>query len=654
MRLQSRRAPIALAGKSNPEKTHVSFLRKAWKLLVAIKDGLVLAAMLLFFGLLWNVLTNRPNPAAVTSGALLVALDGSLVEQPQEADPFGALLGSNPVTRENGLRDLVRAIETAATDSRIKVVVLDLDKFAGGGQAAIQRAAEAVDKVRAANKPVLAYATGYTDDSYQLAAHASEVWLDPFGMALFTGPGGSRLYYKGLIDRLGVTTHVYRVGTYKSFVEPYTRAEQSPEAKQADQALAGALWQNWQDMVAKARPRAQLAGFIAAPAARIQAAGGDMARAALDAGIVDKLGDRTAFGTRIAQIAGQPSGEPAGSFAHTRLGNWIAANPAPKNGAAIGVITIAGEIVDGKARAGTAGGDSISKLILDGLAQKNLKALVVRVDSPGGSVLASEKIRQAILQAKAAGLPVIVSMGSVAASGGYWVSTPADRIFAEPATITGSIGVFGIIPTFENAIGKIGVTTDGVKTTALSGQPDLFAGTSPEFDSVVQASIDNIYARFVGIVAQSRKKSPAEIDRIAQGRVWDGGTARQIGLVDQFGSLDDAVAYAAKAARLDPAQVHAEYLDPRPSFAASFLTGWIDKEDDDDDANAASADLITRLSQQRTAALLQAAYDARALATGPALRIQCLECPKTGGNMTSADAGVLAQTFASIAAWFAR
>ena len=631
----------------------MSFLRKAWKLLVAIKDGLVLAAMLLFFGLLWNVLTGRPNPAAVTSGALLVALDGSLVEQPQESDPFGALVGSNPVTRENSLRDVVRAIETAATDSRIKVVVLDLDKFAGGGQAAIQRAAEAVDKVRAANKPVLAYATGYSDDSYQLAAHASEVWLDPFGMAMFTGPGGSRLYYKGLIDKIGVTTHVYRVGTYKSFVEPYIRADQSPEAKQADQALAGALWQNWQDMVGKARPRAQLAGFIAAPAARIQAAGGDMAKAALDAGIVDKLGDRTAFGTRVAEIAGQPSGEPAGSFSHTRLANWVAANPAPKGGAAIGVITIAGEIVDGKAKAGTAGGDSISKLILDGLAQKSLKALVVRVDSPGGSVLASEKIRQAILQAKAAGLPIIVSMGSVAASGGYWVSTPADRIFAEPSTITGSIGVFGIIPTFENAIGKVGVTSDGVKTTPLSGQPDLFSGTSPEFDAVVQASIENIYTRFVGIVAQSRKKSPAEIDGIAQGRVWDGGTARQIGLVDQFGSLDDAVAYAAKAARLDPAQVHAEYLDPKPSFVAAFLNGFVSPSDDDDDANAPAADLITRLSHQRTAALLQAAYDARALATGPALRIQCLECPKSGGNMTNTKMGILAQTFASIAAWFA-
>ncbi|MGH6781539.1 MAG: S49 family peptidase, partial [Sphingomonadaceae bacterium] len=316
----------------------MSFVRGAWKLLVGVKDALVLFFMLLFFMLLWAALSARPNPASVTTGALHVDLAGSLVEQPEEIDPLSLLARATDRVRQHRLRDIVRALEAAATDDRIKVVVLDLDSFSGGGQAAIQRAAEAVDTIRAAKKPVLAYASGYTDDTYQLAAHASEVWLDPMGLALFTGPGGSRLYYKGLIDKLGVTTKVYRVGTYKSAIEPYTRADQSPEAREANQAVAGAIWQTWQDDVTKARPKAQLAGFIARPQEAIAAAGGDMAQAALKAGLVDRIGDRIAFGKRVAEIAGGDDDKPAGNYKHTALANWIAANPAPSGGDAIGVI----------------------------------------------------------------------------------------------------------------------------------------------------------------------------------------------------------------------------------------------------------------------------------------------------------------------------
>lgn len=624
----------------------MGFVRGVWKVLVGIKDAMVLFLLLLFFGLLWAALSARPNPATVAGGALLVDLDGSLVEQPEEVDSFTALTGGSGVAKQHRLRDVAYAIEAAADDSRIKAVVLDLDSFIGGGQAAIQRVAEAVDTVRAAKKPVLAYATGYSDDAYQLASHASEIWLDPMGMAVFTGPGGSRLYYKGLIDRLGVTTKVYRVGTYKSFVEPYTRADQSPEAKEADQALAGAMWQGWLDAVGKARPKARIADFVTRPDQLAQAAGGDMAKAALDAGLVDRLGDRLAFGKRVAEIAGAESGKAEGSFKHTKLASWIAAKPAP-NGGQIGVITVAGEIVDGFALPGTAGGDTISKLLLDGLADKDLKALVVRVDSPGGSVLASEKIRQAILAAKAKGLPVVVSMGSVAASGGYWVSTPADRIYAEPSTITGSIGVFGIIPTFENALGKIGVTTDGVTTTPLSGQPDILGGTNASFDTLMQSSVENIYARFVGLVSQARRKPPAEIDRIAQGRVWDGGTARQIGLVDQFGSIEDAIADAAKRAGLDPASAKPVYLERKPDMFNTMLMAWL--EEDEDEAQQ-GADLLSRLSRTRMAALFQAATDAQAIATGPALRVQCLECPRAAPPALPPRATL----FKTMLEWFAR
>lgn len=626
----------------------MSFVRGAWKLLVGVKDALVLLFMLLFFVMLWAVLSVRPNPANVTTGALLVDLTGTLVEQPEETDTLALLAGATNAVRQHRLRDVVRALERSATDDRIKVVVLDLDSFIGGGQAAIQRAAEAVDTVRKANKPVLAYATGYSDDSYQLAVHASEVWLDPMGLTLFTGPGGSRLYFKGLIDKLGVTTKVYRVGTYKSAIEPFTRADQSPEARQADQALASALWQNWQDGVARARPKAQLAGFIAQPQQQIAAAGGDLAQAALRAGLVDKLGDRIAFGKRVAQIAGADEDKGEGAFKHTKLANWIAANPAPTGGDAIGVITVAGEIVDGEAMPGTAGGNTISKLILKGLAQKNLKALVVRVDSPGGSVLASEKIRQAILQAKARGLPVVVSMGSVAASGGYWVSTPADRIFAEPSTITGSIGVFGIIPTFENALAKIGVTSDGVTTTPLSGQPDILGGTNETFDAVIQSSIENIYARFVGLVSKARNLPVQRVDQVAQGRVWDGGTAHQLGLVDQFGNLDDAIADAAKRAKLDPAKVHAEFLERQPDLTTLLLQSWT--QDEDETRKQEQADLLARLAQARAMTLFRAVSDAERLAQGPVIRVQCLECPIEGGKMPVVDTSLIAR----VAGWLAR
>lgn len=603
----------------------MKLVRGAWKLLVGIKDGLVLLFMLLFFGLLFAALAATPNPGAVTPGALLVDLEGVIVEQPAETDPFAAVTGSD-VMRENRLRDVIHALETAATDSRVKVVVLDLDRFSGGGQVALADVGAAIDKVRATKKPVLAYATGYTDDGYQLAAHASEIWLNPLGAALFTGPGGSQLYYKGLIDKLGVTTHVYKVGVYKSAVEPYLRADQSPEAKQANQALADSLWAGWQAEVAKARPKAKLAQFIAAPDEALKAQGNDLTKAAVAAGIVDKLGDRTAFGKRVAEIAGASDDGIAGRYKHTKLANWLAANPAPTSGDAIGIVTVAGVISDGEAGPGSAGGDTISKLILNGIAKKKLKALVVRIDSPGGSALASEQIRSALLEAKATGLPIVVSMGSVAASGGYWISTAGDQVFAEPGTITGSIGVFGVFPTLENALAKIGVTSDGVGTTPLSGQPDIYGGTTPQFDAVMQAGVETIYGRFLAIVSAARKLPTAEVDRIGQGRVWDGGTARQLKLVDSFGSLDAAVAEAARRAKIkDPAKVQRVYLEKPPSVFATLMNGF-SGGGEEDDAGAPAADLLTRMSRERMALAERAVADARLLTEGSAIQARCLEC----------------------------
>ncbi|MBB3587901.1 signal peptide peptidase SppA [Sphingomonas sp. BK481] len=609
----------------------MKLVRGAWKLLVGIKDALVLIAMLLFFGLVFAALNARPGTKAIKDGALVLDLNGSIVEQPAEPAAFAALSGQN-TPKQFRLRDVVRAIDTARTDGRVKALVLDLDGFTGAYPAALGEIGDAIARVRAAKKPVLAYATAYTDGSYRLAANASEVWVNPLGGTLFMGPGGNQLYYKGLIDKLGITTHVYRVGRYKSFVEPYTRTDQSDDARAASQALYGTLYDQWREAVAKARPKAQIAQFLARPDALVLAANGDIATANLRAGIVDKLGDRTAFGKRVAAIAGADTSKPAGSFNTITYDSWVKANPLPTGGDAIGVLTVAGDIVDGEGGPGTAAGKTIEKAMLDGLAKKDLKALVVRVDSPGGSVLASERIRLAILEAKKKGLPVVVSMGGLAASGGYWVSTPADVIFAEPGTITGSIGIFGIIPTFETALAKIGVTTDGVKTTPLSGQPDITAGTTPMFDTLIQAGIENGYRQFIARVAASRKLSPARVDAIGQGRVWDGGTARQIGLVDRFGTLKDAIAEAARRAKLDPAKIHAEYLEKPPGVLAQLAAGF----DTGDDDTTTGSDAFGRIALDRRQMVARAVGDMKRLATSGSIQARCLEC---GGIGPSAGDG---------------
>ena len=577
-----------------------------------------------------------------------MALDGALVEQPEEVDPFSRLGGGGAVKQQR-LRDVVRALDAAKTDSHVKAVVLDLDRFTGGYPAAISEVAAAIGKVRAAGKPVLAYATAYADDSYALAANASEIWVNPLGGAMFAGPGGTRLYYKGLIDKLGVNAHIYRVGKFKSAVEPYMRSDMSPEAKEADLAMYQQILDQWRQEIAKARPKARVADYLAKPAEIVTAAKGDIAKANLAMGIVDKLGDRLAFGKRVAEIAGAPSGKPAGNFNRIKLADFVAAHPLPTGGDAIGVITVAGEIVDGKAGPGKAAGDTVSAALLKGLAGKNLKALVVRVDSPGGSALASEQIRQAILQAKAQGLPVVVSMGSLAASGGYWVSTAGDTIFAEPNTITGSIGIFGVIPTFEKTLAKIGVGTDGVKTTPLSGQPDIYGGTNAETDALLQSAIEAGYARFIGLVASARKLTPERVNEIAQGRVWIGGTAHQIGLVDRFGGIDDAIAEAARRAKLDPAKVHAVYLEKAPSGWAQLIASFADDKDEDGDwaDQPAGADLFARAAIAQRALLAQALGDARRLATGGSVQARCLECGGFGPATGSLDDGRLFDAIAA-------
>jgi protease-4 len=594
------------------------FVRAVWKLLVGIKDALVLLLMLLFFGALWAGLKSGPRP--IGDGVLLVDLDGALVEQPSRPSA-SSVIGGN-VAEEHRLRDVVAAIDAARDDDRVKAVALDLDGFIGGGQSAIATLGEALDRLRKSGKPVLSYATGYSDDGYQLAAHSSEIWLNPLGAVALTGPGGNNLYFKGLLDKLGVTANVYRVGTYKAAVEPFTRSDMSPEARANATALAGAMLETWRDDVTRARPAAAVAvgNYLRDPVAMVRAAGGDFARAATANKLVDRAGERHAFESRLAQLGGK-NDDGAIPYKQIKLKDYLReVDPGAGNGP-IGIVTVAGTIVDGKAGPGTAGGDSIAELIDKGVASDRLKALVVRIDSPGGSVMASERIREAIVAAQRHGLPVVASMGNVAASGGYWVATPANAIFAEPSTITGSIGVFGILPSFEGSLAKLGVGLDGIKTTPLSGEPDLLGGPSPEADALIQAGVESIYRRFLGLVAVSRKKSPVEIDRIAQGRVWDGGTARQLGLVDQFGGLDDAIAKAAQLAKIDDRGT--TYLEEPPSFEERLL-GMLAGEEE---ADGAPQDALASLAPAPANLLARALAEVSMILAGPSVQVRCLECP---------------------------
>ena len=557
----------------------MQFLRISWKIIVALKDLLVLLLLFLFFALLFVVLNAAPNPGLVRDGALLLKLDGTISEQPAEIDPLTALTSSAAPVAQIRQRDIVRALRLAEKDKRIKAIVLDMDRFMGGGQASLSAIGDSLDAAKKAGKPVYTFATAYTDDSYQLAAHATQIWMDPLGGTILTGPGGSQPYFKGLLDRLGVKANVYRVGTFKSAVEPFTRNDQSPEAEAAIKAVYDEMWGQWQADVAKARPQAVITPLLTDPAGAVEGAQGNLSQLALDNKIVDKLGDRIAFGKFLAGKFGADDKKSTGGFAATEMESLLASYGPPSAGKQIGVVTIAGTIVDGEGGPGTAAGDTVSKQIYEALDTKDLKALVVRVDSPGGSVTASEKIRLAIAAAKAKKIPVIVSMANLAASGGYWISLPADVIFAEPSTITGSIGIFGVIPSVEAGLAKIGVGSDGVKTTPLSGEPNVLGGFSPDFDRVAQSAIENGYRDFITRVATARKKTPEQVDAIGQGRVWAGGTARQNGLVDRLGGMDEALAEAAKRAGLKPDGWHAVYIEPQPSFAGTLLGGLLPKRE---------------------------------------------------------------------------
>ncbi len=609
------------------------FVGAVWKLLVGVKDALVLLLLLLFFAMLYAALSARP--AAVGDGVLDMTLAGAVVEQP--ARPSWAEAVGGEVIQDYRLRDLIAALDSARTDGRVKAVALDLDGFTGGGQAALGDLADAIRRVRASGKPVVAYGSSFSSDGYQLAAAASEIWLNPMGGVLIAGPGGANLYFKGLLDKLGVTANVYRVGTYKSAVEPFTRSDMSPEARQNAQALGDALLESWRASVRTSRPKANVDLFLRDLNGAVQAAGGDMAKASLAAGLVDRIGERREFEARLAKLGGEGSnGDP---FKRIDLRAFVRDTSEDVGIGDIAVVTVAGMIVDGEAGPGVAAGDTIAEEI-DEAVEQGAKALIVRIDSPGGSVMASERIRQSLVGARAKGIPVVASMGNVAASGGYWVAMPANYIFAEPSTITGSIGVFGVLPSFQGSLEKLGIGADGIKTTPLSGEPDLLQGPSPEANQLIQTSVESTYAKFVNLVASARRKTPQQVDAIGQGRVWDGGAARQLGLVDGFGGMDEAIDKAAQLAKLgdDPS---VRYVEPPKSFEDQIVEALASDREDD---GAAPTDALAVIAGSPARELSRMLADLRAILGGPTIQARCLECGPTASAppaRSSEDGGVL-------------
>jgi protease-4 len=484
---------------------------------------------------------------------LVLKPQGELVEQFSIEPLQRALQGlSGNAPKQVQVRDLVAAIDAAATDNRISRILLEPQELNAGGFAAVREVGAALDRFRAAGKPVVVWASNMDQGQYYLAAHADRILLDPMGGVVLTGLANYRLFYKDLLDKLGVDVHLFRVGQFKSAAEPYILDHASPEAKEADAYWMGGLWDRYLDEVAKLRklePAALRADIDGLPEA-IAGTRGDLGQLALKEHLVDGLATHGELEAMMRK-EGVPAGRKGEGFRQVELRRYAAGLSSDGVFASgVAVVVAEGEIVGGKQPQGTIGGESTAALVRAAREDRRTKALVLRVNSPGGEVYAAEQIRREVALTKAAGIPVVVSMGNVAASGGYWISMNADRIYAEPNTITGSIGIFGMYFTVPGTLDKLGVKSDGVGTGPLAGAFNLTRPLDPKVGTLIQAIIEKGYRDFVGNVAQARGKEYDAIDTIAQGRVWTGQQALERGLVDELGGLREAVADAGVRAKL--------------------------------------------------------------------------------------------------------
>ncbi|EBO9195050.1 TPA: signal peptide peptidase SppA [Salmonella enterica subsp. salamae serovar 21:z10:[z6]] len=545
------------------------FFKWTWRVLNFVRE-MVLNLFFIFLVLvgvgIWMQIGNGSNSEQTARGALLLDISGVIVDKPSTNHRLGALGrrlfgASSDRLQENSLFDIVNAIRQAKDDRNITGIVLDLKNFTGADQPSMRYIGKALREFRDSGKPVFAVGENYSQGQYYLASFANKIWLSPQGQVDLHGFATNGLYYKSLLDKLKVSTHVFRVGTYKSAVEPFIRDDMSPAAREADSRWIGELWQNYLHTVSANRQISPQQLFPGAQAIidGLTSVGGDTAKYALDHKLVDALASSADVEKALTKQFGWSKTE--NNYRAISYYDYSLKTPAD-NGGTIAVIFANGAIMDGEETPGNVGGDTTASQIRDARLDPKVKAIVLRVNSPGGSVNASEVIRAELAAAKAAGKPVVVSMGGMAASGGYWISTPANYIVASPSTLTGSIGIFGVINTVENSLSSIGVHSDGVSTSPLA-EISMTKALSPEVQQMMQLSIEYGYKRFITLVAEARKRTPEQIDKIAQGHVWTGEDAKANGLVDSLGDFDDAVAKAAELAKLK--QWHLDYYQDEPT-----------------------------------------------------------------------------------------
>lgn len=546
-------------------KAIAAILGFIWRGLDGVRKVLHLIVLLFLFMLIGAALSPS-IPIIPSKAALVVAPQGALVEQ-LAGDPFERAVAEayGQDRPETLLRDLVDVVDAGAKDKRVELMVLDLGGMSGGGIAKMQELAQAIQRFRAAGKKVFAFGESFDQAQYYLAAQADEIYLDPQGLVLIEGFGYYRTFLKGVIDKLSVDVNIFRAGKFKSFTDQFSRSDMSEQEEQESLAWLNALWVQYQSGVTKARglEEGAIAAYSNEFAEIAKKHRGDLATAALERNLVTELKSRREFEDQIKALVGEDEDE------HTFKGvmHWDYLTAARESAALtidgdrVGVVVASGEILDGSQPPGTIGSDSTSRLLREALHDDKIKAVVLRIDSPGGSMLASEVIRREVDALRDAGKPVIASMSSTAASGGYYIAMDADEIWASPATLTGSIGVFAVFPTIERTLEKFGVTIDGVGTTPLAGSLRLDRTLNDGAKEILQNSIDHAYSVFVNNVATARERSFEDIDGVAQGRVWAGVDAAQNGLVDKLGSYKDALDSAADKAGLGKDyKVH--YVEP--------------------------------------------------------------------------------------------
>jgi protease IV len=546
-------------------KSITAFFAFIWRLLDGLRKVMHLIVLLVIF-LLLAVAVSPNIPIVPHKAALVLAPQGALVEQ----------LAGNPLDRavaeiygqerpETLVRDLVDAIEAAKSDKRIEMLVLDLGSMAGGGVAKLEEVAAAVRDFRTSGKKVVALGEGYDQSQYYLAAQADEIYLDPQGLVLIEGYGYYRTFLKGVIDKLAVDVNIFRAGKFKSYTDQFSRSDMSEQEEEESLTWLNALWAQYQAGITSARSMdvGAIAAYANDFATAAKAQRGDLAAVALEKGLVTELKSRREVEDQLKAIVGENEDEHTyqGIMHWDYLASVRSANALKLDGDRVGVVVASGEILDGDHPPGTIGSESASRLLRDALHDDGIKAVVLRIDSPGGSMFASEVIRREIDALRKAGKPVIASMSSTAASGGYYIAMDADEIWASPATLTGSIGVFAVFPTVERTLGKLGVTIDGIGTTPLADSLRLDRTLTAEARDVLQVSVEHAYSVFVGHVAAAREKSFEDIDAVAQGRVWAGVDAQRNGLVDKLGSYREALNAAAERAGLGK-DYKVEYIEP--------------------------------------------------------------------------------------------